>query len=119
MASSAETCDSLLSVQVLHSLAGGTGSGTGSLLLTALKDRYPEISIVSWPMLPRAVLGEPPASIYNTILALPTLTNSCHLAMPLSVDSFLSSCSHRQQITRPTCALPTLKELNSLLLVRT
>lgn len=36
-----EACDHLDAFSVLHSIAGGTGSGLGSFLLERLHDRYP------------------------------------------------------------------------------
>ena len=40
----AESCDSLQSFFILHSLGGGTGSGLGSYILHRLQDAYPEVN---------------------------------------------------------------------------
>ncbi|KAH9640350.1 hypothetical protein HF086_001702 [Spodoptera exigua] len=38
----AEPCDCLQGFQLTHSLGGGTGSGLGTLLLSKLREEYPD-----------------------------------------------------------------------------
>ncbi|KAJ3428062.1 tubulin beta-2 chain [Anaeramoeba flamelloides] len=38
----AEGCDCLQGFQVVHSLGGGTGSGMGTLLITRIKEEFPD-----------------------------------------------------------------------------
>lgn len=37
-----EACDSLQGFQLAHSLGGGTGSGMGTLLLSKIREEYPD-----------------------------------------------------------------------------
>lgn len=37
-----ESCDSLQGFQLAHSLGGGTGSGMGTLLLSKIREEYPD-----------------------------------------------------------------------------
>lgn len=37
-----ENCDSLQGFQLAHSLGGGTGSGLGTLLLSKIREEYPD-----------------------------------------------------------------------------
>lgn len=48
----AERCELLQGFQLLHSLGGGTGSGLGSLLLTKIKEEYPDRMLASFSILP-------------------------------------------------------------------
>jgi len=40
----AESCDCLQGFQVTHSLGGGTGSGMGTLLISKIREEYPDRS---------------------------------------------------------------------------
>lgn len=40
--SQSERCDSLQGFQTLHSLGGGTGSGMGALLLSKVREEFPD-----------------------------------------------------------------------------
>lgn len=48
----AERMDALQNFAVFHGLAGGTGSGLGSLLLQYLEDSYPSLFIGEIDLLP-------------------------------------------------------------------
>lgn len=45
-------CDKLDGFQVVHSLGGGTGSGMGTLLMSKIREEYPDRIIHSFPILP-------------------------------------------------------------------
>ena len=38
----AEGCDCLQGFQIMHSMSGGTGSGMGSLLISKVKEEFPD-----------------------------------------------------------------------------
>jgi len=60
---------------LLHSIAGGTGSGLGSYLLENLNDRYPKKLIQTYSVFPNneeAVIVQP----YNSLLSLKRLTTN-------------------------------------------
>ncbi len=66
---SQDYCDGVLFFQ---SLAGGTGSGVGSYLLEKVKERYPELSILSVAVLPH-LSGEVILQNFNCVLSLSSL----------------------------------------------
>ena len=39
-----ESCDCLQGFQICHSLGGGTGSGMGTLLISKIREEYPDVS---------------------------------------------------------------------------
>ena len=51
----ADNSDSLEGFLMLHSIAGGTGSGCGSYLLEKLNDRYPKKLIQTYSVFPNTV----------------------------------------------------------------
>ncbi|KAI9199519.1 Tubulin/FtsZ, GTPase domain-containing protein [Polychytrium aggregatum] len=71
----ADGSDSLEGFMLLHSIAGGTGSGLGSYILETLNDRYPKKLIQTYSVFPNSeetsdVVVQP----YNSILSLKRLT---------------------------------------------
>lgn len=48
----AEGCDSMQGFQLCHSLGGGTGSGLGTLILTKLREEYPDRMLSTFSVLP-------------------------------------------------------------------
>ncbi len=54
----AESCDALQGFQVLHSLGGGTGAGLGTLLLSKLREEYPDRMMATFSVLPSPKVSE-------------------------------------------------------------
>lgn len=69
----AEGCDVLEGFMVTHSIAGGTGSGLGSMVLETLRERYPKKLIQTYSVFPMEDGGVNIAP-YNAILAMKRLT---------------------------------------------
>lgn len=47
-----ETCDCLQGFQLTHSLGGGTGSGLGTLLISKVREEYPDRIMNTFSILP-------------------------------------------------------------------
>jgi tubulin gamma len=60
---------------LLHSIAGGTGSGVGSYLLERLNDRYPKKIIQTYSVFPNNQVADVVVQPYNSMLALKRLIN--------------------------------------------
>ena len=62
---------------LLHSIAGGTGSGMGSFLLERLNDRYPKKLLTTYSVFPNnEEVSDVVVQPYNSILTLRRLTNN-------------------------------------------
>ncbi|OAJ41193.1 tubulin gamma chain [Batrachochytrium dendrobatidis JEL423] len=73
----ADGSDSLEGFMLLHSIAGGTGSGLGSYLLECLNDRYPKKLIQTYSVFPNnAETSDVVVQPYNSMLSLKRLTNN-------------------------------------------
>lgn len=48
----AEGCDSMQGFQLTHSLGGGTGAGMGTLLISKIREEYPDRIINSFSVVP-------------------------------------------------------------------
>eukprot|EP01052_Picozoa_sp_SAG31_P003155 SAG31_NODE_119_length_23948_cov_9.957105_2_plen_162_part_00 len=71
----ADGSDSLEGFVLIHSIAGGTGSGMGSNLLEKLNDRYPKKLIQTYSVFPNsAETSDVVVQPYNSLLTLKRLT---------------------------------------------
>ncbi len=48
----AEGCDCLQGFQITHSLGGGTGSGMGTLLISKIREEYPDSMMCTFSVVP-------------------------------------------------------------------
>jgi len=48
----AESCDCLQGFQLTHSLGGGTGSGMGTLLISKIREEYPDRIMTTYSVVP-------------------------------------------------------------------
>lgn len=70
----AESCDCLQGFQLAHSLGGGTGSGMGTLLISKIREEYPD-------------------RIMNTFSVMPSPKVSLILSLFAMITYFISKCS--------------------------
>ncbi|CAN0002605.1 unnamed protein product, partial [Choristocarpus tenellus] len=85
-----ERCSWPNSIVIVHSLAGGTGSGLGSALLQALRDEYPSLYLINisvWAL----QAGETPLQHYNTALSLQHLQAFSDAVVYRSNDDLLQA----------------------------
>ncbi|KAG7661755.1 TUB4 [[Candida] subhashii] len=87
-----DKCDNLANFQLIHSVAGGTGSGVGSKLLELLSDRYGNKKVLStfsvFPLNEKSsdVVVQP----YNTVLTLRSLIEYSHATFVFDNDALSS-----------------------------
>ena len=48
----AEGCDCLQGFQITHSLGGGTGAGMGTLLISKIREEYPDRVMATYSIVP-------------------------------------------------------------------
>ncbi len=99
----ADNSDSLEGFILLHSIAGGTGSGLGSYLLEKLNDRFPKKLIQTYSVFPNTehasdVVVQP----YNSILALKRLTLNADAVVVLDNTALNKIAVDRLHIDNPT-----------------
>jgi len=73
----ADNSDSLEGFMLLHSIAGGTGSGAGSYLLEKLNDRYPKKLIQTYSVFPNNENSDVVVQPYNSLLTMKRLIMNC------------------------------------------
>ncbi|CAI5759156.1 unnamed protein product [Candida verbasci] len=68
-----DKCDNLSNFQLLHSVAGGTGSGVGSRVLELLDDRFSKKLVNSFSIFPATEPSDVVVQPYNSVLTLKKL----------------------------------------------
>lgn len=101
----ADGSDSLEGFCLVHSIAGGTGSGMGSFLLERLNDRYPKKLIQTYSVFPNQqdtsdVVVQP----YNSLLTLQRLTLNADCVVVLDNTALTRIAVDRLHIETPTFA---------------
>ncbi|KDN42285.1 gamma-tubulin [Tilletiaria anomala UBC 951] len=99
----ADGSDSLEGFMLLHSIAGGTGSGLGSFLLEALNDAYPKKLIQTYSVFPNSeetsdIVVQP----YNSILTLKRLVDHADSVVVLDNAALSRIASDRLHIHDPS-----------------
>jgi len=83
-----ERCSSFSGIILIHSLAGGTGSGLGSLLHQKLREEYPMNYILSCAIAPYDG-GESPLQDYNACLCLSSVNENADGVLLFKNDEVL------------------------------
>ncbi|KAH9954326.1 beta-tubulin 2 [Russula dissimulans] len=80
-----EPCDALQGFQIIHSLGGGTGAGLGCLLLSKLREEYPDRMLATFSILPSPKVSETVVEPYNALLSVHQLIENSD--MTICVDN--------------------------------
>ncbi|KAI8083004.1 tubulin gamma chain [Halteromyces radiatus] len=99
----ADGSDSLEGFMLLHSIAGGTGSGLGSFLLERLNDRYPKKLIQTYSVFPNSEeVSDIVVQPYNSMLTLKRLTCNADSVVVLDNAALARIATDRLHIQTPT-----------------
>lgn len=82
----ADGSDSLEGFMMLHSIAGGTGSGLGSYMLERLNDRFPKKLIQTYSVFPNTQDGDIVVQPYNSLLSMRRLTQNADSVVSISTS---------------------------------
>ena len=106
----ADGSDSLEGFVLIHSIAGGTGSGMGSNLLEKLNDRYPKKLIQTYSVFPNQTeTSDVVVQPYNSLLTLKRLTLNADCVVVLD-----NTALNRIAVDRLNVENPTFAQVNSL-----
>lgn len=107
----AESCERLESFLLIHSVAGGTGSGTGSYFLEQIRDTFPKKIIQTFSIFPNNddssdVVVQP----YNSILTLQKLNKYADMSIVMD-----NGAIGRIALESLRIKTPTFNQMNSLI----
>ena len=98
----AEGCDCLQGFQVTHSLGGGTGSGLGTLVLSKLREEFPDRIVSSFSIFPSTKVSEVVLEPYNTILAAHQLIECVDQDVVIDNEALYNIMTMQLKVPSPT-----------------
>ncbi|KAK5074681.1 gamma-tubulin [Lithohypha guttulata] len=98
----ADGSDSLEGFMLLHSIAGGTGSGLGSYLLERMNDRFPKKIIQTYSVFPDTATGDVVVNPYNSLLSLRRLTQNADSVVVLDNGALTRIAADRLHVQEPS-----------------
>ncbi|KAI8916727.1 tubulin beta-2A chain [Powellomyces hirtus] len=97
----AENSDSLQGFQVFHSLGGGTGSGMGSLLVSKIREEFPDRMLATFSVMPSPKVSDTVVEPYNATLAIHQLVENSDLSFMIDNEALYDICLRTLKITSP------------------
>ena len=98
----AECCDCLQGFQVSHSLGGGTGSGMGTLLISKIREEYPDRMMMTFSVVPSPKVSDTVVEPYNATLSVHQLVENADECMVLDNEALYDICFRTLKLTTPT-----------------
>ncbi|XP_025772720.1 tubulin beta-2 chain-like [Puma concolor] len=80
-----ESCDCLQGFQLTHSLGGGTGSGMGTLLISKIREEYPDRIMNTFSVMPSPKVSDTVVEPYNATLSVHQLVQGTEDESPVAL----------------------------------
>jgi len=106
----AENCDVLQGFQITHSMGGGTGSGMGTLLVSKIKEEYPDRIISTYSVIPSPKVSDTVVEAYNATLSIHQLVENADQCFALDNEALYDICFRTLKLENPNFA-----DLNNLI----
>ena len=97
-----ESCDCLQGFQVCHSLGGGTGSGMGTLLISKIREEYPDRVMSTYSVIPSPKVSDTVVEPYNATLSVHQLVENSDQCFTLDNEALYDICFRTLKLTTPT-----------------
>jgi tubulin beta len=98
----AEGCDCLQGFQIAHSLGGGTGSGMGTLLLSKIREEFPDRMMCTFSVVPSPKVSDTVVEPYNATLSVHQLVENADEVMCIDNEALYDICFRTLKLTNPT-----------------
>ena len=97
-----EACECLQGFQLLHSLGGGTGSGMGTLLLSKIREEYPDRIMSTFSVLPSPKVSNTVTEPYNCILSVHQLVENSDETYCIDNEALYDICFRTLRLQSPS-----------------
>jgi len=97
----ADNCTGLQGFLVFHSFGGGTGSGLGSLLLSRIREEYPDRILSTYSVLPSPKVSDTVVEPYNAVLSVHQLVENCDATFCIDNEALYDICFRTLKLTNP------------------
>merc|ERR1711920_94979 len=98
----AEGCDCLQGFTLSHSLGGGTGSGMGTLLISKIREEYPDRVMCTFSVFPSPKVSDTVVEPYNCVLSVHQLVENSDESMIIDNEALYDICFRTLKLTTPT-----------------
>ncbi|KAH9621597.1 hypothetical protein KSS87_014681 [Heliosperma pusillum] len=88
--------------QVCHSLGGGTGSGMGTLLISKIREEYPDRMMLTFSVFPSPKVSDTVVEPYNATLSVHQLVENADECMVLDNEALYDICFRTLKLTNPS-----------------
>ncbi|KFQ08970.1 Tubulin beta-5 chain, partial [Phalacrocorax carbo] len=97
-----EHCDCLQGFQLTHSLGGGTGSGMGTLLISKIREEYPDRIMNTFSVMPSPKVSDTVVEPYNATLSVHQLVENTDETYCIDNEALYDICFRTLKLTTPT-----------------
>ena len=94
----AEGCDCLQGFQLTHSLGGGTGSGMGTLLISKIREEYPDRIMNTFSVVPSPKVSDTVVEPYNATLSVHQLVENTDETYCIDNEALYDICFRTLQL---------------------
>ncbi|KAK4050451.1 Tubulin beta chain (Beta tubulin) [Microbotryomycetes sp. JL201] len=105
----AEGTDCLQGFQITHSLGGGTGSGMGTLLISKIREEFPDRMMATFSVVPSPKVSDTVVEPYNATLSVHQLVENSDETFCIDNEALYDICFRTLKIS-----VPNYSDLNHL-----
>ena len=98
----AEGCDCLQGFQLTHSLGGGTGSGMGTLLISKIREEFPDRMMATFSVVPSPKVSDTVVEPYNATLSVHQLVENSDITCCIDNEALYDICFRTLKLSSPT-----------------
>lgn len=98
----AENCDCLQGFQLTHSLGGGTGSGMGTLLISKIREEFPDRIMNTYSVMPSPKVSDTVVEPYNATLSVHQLIENTDEAYCIDNEALYDICFRTLRVPNPS-----------------
>ncbi|WFD36586.1 Tubulin beta chain (Beta tubulin) [Malassezia cuniculi] len=97
----AENCDMLQGFQITHSLGGGTGAGMGTLLISKIREEYPDRMMATFSVMPSPKVSDTVVEPYNATLSVHQLVENADETFCIDNEALYDICLRTLKLQTP------------------
>jgi tubulin beta len=88
--------------QLTHSMGGGTGAGMGTLLISKIREEYPDRVMSTYSIIPSPKVSDTVVEPYNATLSVHQLVENADQCFALDNEALYDICFRTLKLTTPT-----------------
>ncbi|GES59006.1 hypothetical protein ATETN484_0003022800 [Aspergillus terreus] len=98
----AEACDCLQGFQITHSLGGGTGAGMGTLLISKIREEFPDRMMATFSVVPSPKVSDTVVEPYNATLSVHQLVEHSDETFCIDNEALYDICMRTLKLSNPS-----------------